>query len=283
MTRPMMSTIVVSFLLSFSAIAYADCPVGVRQLSESEQLAFVSMDQAIRAALPPAPAGWTLKDPSAKMPQTGPKDACGNTDPIPSWYGQYYWDEAEKRYVARERERDVKLRKANAWTPEEEKELRAYEVQSRDLRYKARGAMKTNPAEAARLEAEAKPFAEKINTVRRAHAERVAPEVAAINKEYDAGRINMIVNVNIGTWEDGLYNTDVKEPLQIPGVSTAFVNSQNDMVLVFGQKLPPFKESGGIGTKPRTVTAIVKGDRQPAETIAKLLGSSGLGQVGKKK
>lgn len=278
------STICVMMILSALGVvgsAYADCPEGVRPVGESEQQVYLSLQQAIRAALPPTPAGWTLRDPMAKIKPAAPKDVCKGLDPMPGWYGEYFWDVESKRHSEKDRERDAKIRKAMAWTPEEEKEVRAYQAQARDLEYKARGAIKTNPDEAARLRAEAKPFSEKANAVWKAHNERVAPEVAAINKEYDADRINTLVTVTIGTWEESA-QTDSKEPLQISGVPTAFVNSQKEMVLIFGQKLPSFKESGGIGTKPRLVTAIVKGDRQPAEVIAKLLGSSGLGEVGKK-
>ena len=73
-----------------------------------------------------------------------------------------------------------------------------------------------------------------------------------------------------------------KEKLNIPGTASAFVNSQKEIVVVFAQTLPPFKESGGLGTKPRRVTAVVRGDREPAEIIAKLLGAADFSQVGKR-
>jgi hypothetical protein len=50
--------------------------------------------------------------------------------------------------------------------------------------------------------------------------------------------------------------------------------------LVFAGAFAPSKDSGGLGTKPRRVTATAKGDRETAEIIAKLLGGSTPGKVG---
>jgi hypothetical protein len=39
-----------------ATIAHADCPEGLRLLKESEQQAYLSIQQAIKAGIPPAPA-----------------------------------------------------------------------------------------------------------------------------------------------------------------------------------------------------------------------------------
>lgn len=280
MNRLLMVSLTVLAISGMVSLSLADCPDGVRQTSDSERQAFLSMNQAIKLAIPPAPAGWSLRDPRAKMKDEAPSSVCNGGDLMAGWYGEYIWDEESRRAAAKGAERDARIRKASVWAPEEEKELREYEVQSRDVRWKAKKIAGTDPAEAARLNEGAKRIGDKINAIRKAHADRVAPAVQAIQQEGGAS-INAYVQVNIATGEEAAL-TDVQERLQISGVSSAFVNSKKELVLVFGQKLPSFKESGGIGTKPRILTAIVTGDRQPAEIIARLLASPKLGEVGKK-
>lgn len=282
MRRSMTAAMLLLPALGFVGNAYADCPDGVRPVSESEQQAYLALKQAIRAAIPPPPSGWSLKDPMAKMKQDAPKDVCKGGDPVPGWFGMtYVWEEQNKKNGARMKEQDDRIRKASAFTPEEQKEMDDLTRQARDLEYKARGAMKTNPDEAARFRAEAKPLSEKVGAVRKAHRERIAPELVAISKEYAADYVDPNVSVNIGVRDENPQR-DVKEPLQIAGATIAYVNSQKEIVLVFGQKLPSSKESGGISAQPREVTATVRGDRPGAEIIAKLLGSTGLGEVGRK-
>jgi len=47
-------------------------------------------------------------------------------------------------------------------------------------------------------------------------------------------------------------------------------------------KFPSAKENGGISPKPRTMWGMVKGVREPAETIVKLLAGSSLAPLAKK-
>jgi hypothetical protein len=261
--------------------ASADCPDGSRSIGAAGQQAYLDVQAAIKGAVPAAPTGWTLKDPTAKFPPSAPKDVCKGTDPIPGWFGTYEWNDQIKRTGARNQERDAKIRAASAWMPDEEKTLHEYEAQARDFERKAVAVIRTNPDEAARLRQEGKPFADKANAVRKTHNDRIAPTVDAIRKEYDGGYVNPDVQVSLSARDDDP-SIDAKETLNIAGADKAFVNSQKEIVLVFAGTFAPPKESGGLGTKPRRVTAVVKGDREPAEIIAKLLGASGLGQVGKR-
>jgi hypothetical protein len=257
--------------------ARADCPDGSRSIGEAEQQAYLAIASAIKAAVPPAPTGWTLKDPAAKFQPSAPKDTCKGTDPVPGWYGTYEWNDQMKRMAARNQERDAKIRTASAWLPDEEKKLHEFEAQARDLERKAVAVIRTNPDEAAKLRQQEKPFADQANAARKAHNERVAPNVDAIRKEYDSGYVNPDVQVSISAREEDA-NLGARETLSIAGADKAFVNGQKEIVLVFAQTFPAAKESGGLGTKPRRVTAVIKGDREPAEIVAKLLGPSGLGK-----
>jgi len=276
------STVVLALVLivSVAVRAHADCPEGSRSLSESEQQAYLSMQQAIRAAIPPAPAGWSLKDPGAKVTPVAPKDVCKGSDPSPGWHGIYTWDEQVKKNNARNLEQDKRLKAASAFTSEEQKEMDDYTRQARELERKAVAVIRTSPDEAARLRAEARPFSDKANEVRKAHNERMFPQLEAIRKEFAAEYVNPTVAVSIVVNEDDR-QLDAKEPLQIPGTVKAFLNNHKKLELSFGQ-VPPATASGGIGKKPRTIWAEVSGDRQAAETIANLLGSSNLGSLAKK-
>lgn len=276
------STVVLALVLivSVAVSAHADCPEGSRSLSETEQQAYLSMQQAIKAAIPPVPAGWTLKDPAAKSAPSAPKDVCKGSDPSPGWYGIYTWDEQVKKNTARNLEQDKRLKAASAFTPEEQKEMDDYTRQARELERKAVAVIRTSPDDAARLRAEAKPFSDKANEVRKAHNERVFPQLETIRKEFAAEYVNPTVTVSIVVNEDNR-QLDAKEPLQIPGTVKAFLNHHKKLVLSFGQ-VPPASASGGIGKNPRTIWTEVSGDRQAAETIANLLGSSNLGSLAKK-
>jgi len=267
--------------LGVAGFASADCPDGSRSISAAEQQAYLDVQAAIKGAAPAAPTGWTLKDPTAKLPPSAPKDVCKGTDPVAGWYGTYEWNDQIKRTAARNQERDTKIRAASAWMPDEEKKLHEFEAQARDLERKAVAVIRTSPDEAAKLRQQEKPFADQANAVRRAHNERIAPDVEALRKQYDSGYVNPDVQVGIYAREEAA-SDDAKETLNIAGTSRAFVNSQKEIVLVFAGSFPPSKDSGGLGTQPRRVTATVKGDREPAEIIAKLLGASTLGQVGKR-
>lgn len=270
----------IASMLGYATAASADCPDGSRAIGAAEQQAYVAVASAIKGAVPPAPAGWTLKDPLAKQPVTAPKDTCKGTDVVAGWYGVYEWSDQIKRAAARNQERDAKIRTASAWTPDEEKQLHQFEAQARDFERKAVAVIRTNPDEAAKLRQEGRPFAEKANAVRKAHNERIAPDVEAIRKQYDSGYVNPDVQVSLSAREVDK-NVDAKEALTIAGTEQAFVNSQKEIVLIFAGSFPPSKDSGGLGTLPRRVTAVVKGDREPAEFIAKVLGASTLRQVGK--
>jgi hypothetical protein len=152
--------------------------------------------------------------------------------------------------------------------------------QARDLERKAIGLMHTNPAESARLRAEMKPFTERAYALRKAHDERVHPQLQAIHKEYAAGVAHPVVNVSAYLYEvnpipEGL------ERLQIPGAATTYVDERKrELVMTFG-RFPPAKDSGGISAKPRVLVVTVQGDRGPAETIAKVIAASSLATLGR--
>ncbi|HJT22301.1 MAG TPA: amylo-alpha-1,6-glucosidase [Nitrospira sp.] len=238
-------------IMALASQAAADCPDGSRTVSEAEQQAYLSLQLAIKAAIPPPPAGWSLKDPAGKMPPAAPKDICKGADPVPGWYGTYSWDDEFKRTAARDRERDARIRKASTWTPEEEKELDEYEAKARDLERKAVAVIRTNPDEAARLRGDARPFSEKANALRKAHNERIAPEVESIRKEYNALYVNPTVAVSIVVSEHN-GEADAKEPLHIPGTMTAFIEVRTKSISASDRLPLPTKAAGSAPSLERS-------------------------------
>jgi len=267
-------------LIGLATTAHADCPEGSRTVSETEQQAHLSMQQAIISGLPATPTGWTLKNPMAKMALAAPKYVCKGGDPVPGWYSIYTWDEQVKRNNERHKEEDVKLRAASVFTPEEQKEMDDWTHRAREIERKAVAMIRTNPAEAARLRAEARPFSEKANAVRKAHHTRIFPELEAIRKEYAVSYVNPTVSGSMGV-SDFDRQLDAKGPLQVPGAETVFINGQKELVMSLG-KIPSAKDSGGTSTKPRTMWVVMTGVREPSETIAKLFAESSLSLLAKK-
>jgi len=69
--------------------------------------------------------------------------------------------------------------------------------------------------------------------VRIAHNEGIAPQLEAIRKEHAALYVIPGADVSVGVNELDRQR-DAKEPLQIPGAATAFINSQKELVMSFG-------------------------------------------------
>jgi hypothetical protein len=261
-----------------ATLARADCPEGARLLKEGEQQAYLAIQQAIKAAVPPAPPGWTLRDPTAKMVVSAPKDVCGG-DPSPGWSGAYISEEQTKRNVARSREHQARVKETAKYSPEEQKELDDWLRQVKERKQKAGLVAQANPDEAARLRAEASAFNQKALAVRGAHHQRVVPALEMLMKEYSAEFVDPSVAVNIVV-NDEKKQLEAKEPLQIRGAASAFRVNPKKIVLSLGE-VPPATASGGIGTNPRTVWVEISGDGALAEFIASLLASSSLGTIAK--
>src|SRR5215470_4729596 len=107
MNRVSTLLVLVCSFAGFVTDACADCPDGSRSIGAAEQQAYLDVQAAIKGAVPAAPAGWTLKDPTAKLPPSAPKDVCKGTDPVAGWFGTYEWNDQIKRTAARNQERDT--------------------------------------------------------------------------------------------------------------------------------------------------------------------------------
>lgn len=126
-----------------------------------------------------------------------PTNVCKGSALIPSYFVTYVWTEQQKRNEVRIRERDTRVRALALLTPDEQKQVDELSRQGRNFERQAQAVIRTNPDEAARLRAQAQPFAEQANAIRKAHQEKAFPAMEAIRKEEAETYIEPEVNVSI--------------------------------------------------------------------------------------
>ena len=174
----------------------------------------------------------------------------------------YTWTDQQKRNQERMRERDNRLRALGQLSPEEQKQVDELSRQGRDLERQAQAQIRTNPDEAARLRAQARPFAEQANAIRKAHQDRVFPEMEAIRKEDAATYVDPDVNVSVSLSKATTVSGKA-ERTQIAGVPATF--QDKDLVMSFGHD-----DTG------RTLSATLSGSKPAVEAIANTFASSSL-------
>lgn len=248
-------------ILLVSAAAFADCPDGGRQTTTSEQQFYVEATTSIKTAIPPAPAGWTLRDRNAAT-IIAPTSLCKGSPLVPGYFITYLWADQQKRNELRIRERDVRVRALGLLSPEEQKQVDDLSRQGRNFERQAQAVIRTNPDEAARLRAQARPFAEQANAIRKAHQEKVFPEMEAIRKEEADAYIEPEVNVSISLSKEASVASKA-ERTQIAGIPSTF--QDKDLVMSFGH------DDAG-----RTLWVKISGSRPAVEAIANLYASSNL-------
>jgi hypothetical protein len=121
-----------------------------------------------------------------------------------------------------------------------------------------------NPAEADRLLKEAKESFAKSRAIQQAHAEKIAPEIRAI--EGDRSKYgNPEVQVQLAVDNRPTAADSGAERVEIPGVSLAFFDRQNALVMSFG------RDAAGHNIRAR-----LEGDRERVLTIARLFTNSSM-------
>lgn len=152
------------------------------------------------------------------------------------------------------------LRALALLTPEEQKQVDELSRQGHNFERQAQAVIRTNPDEAARLRAQAQPFAEQANAVRKAHQEKAFPAMEAIRKEEADGYIEPDVNVSISLRKEAV-GASKAERTQIAGIPATF--QDKDPVMSFGH------DAAG-----RTLWVTISGSRPAVEAIANVYASS---------
>jgi hypothetical protein len=248
--------------------AYADCPDGGRTTTPGERQDYVETTAAIRSALPQPPAGWRVVDRLGNRPVTAPENVCKGAPLVPGYYVTYVWTEQEKRVGENTSRQNARLRALGLLTPDEQKEVDELGRQARELERKAVAVVRTDPDEAAHLRAQARPFSEQANAIRKKHLEAVQPQMDAIRTENVAGitGVGTEVAVSITVSKADAIGLATAERLQIPGASSALYDGK-ELVMLLG------------GDAGRKVWIRANGTRHEAETIAALMAGSTLGTV----
>jgi hypothetical protein len=183
-------------IVFFPASLWADCPAGEYIFTDADKKFMTDTVAVIRAALPPAPEGWSMQDPlmrgvkpGAPVPAwTAPTWACAgaNARPLITGYDvKYFWDAGHKDMTQRQDE-ILKKRSAVQRTPmaaDQQKLANELGNKDRDLRYQARKFEKTDKAEADRLKAEAAVFRKQYDGIYQAHGATLKPQLDALKKE----------------------------------------------------------------------------------------------------
>lgn len=252
------------------AVLRADCPDGARDTTEAERQEYMRILNTLKV-VPPAPAGWKLQTSRSNEIQA-PMSVCkGPMKSVNPYEVTYVSMEQEKRNDQYGRENNARIAALRKLPPDEQKQFDEFNRQGMQLSGQSGAARRNkNIAEADRLLKEAKEFYAKSRAIQQAHAEKIAPEIRAIQGDYSKYG-NPAVQVQLA-----VDNLDTKadsgaEKVEIPGVSLAFFDQKNALVMSFG------RDAAGHNIRAR-----LEGDRERVLTIAPLFGNSSLRALVKK-
>lgn len=257
------ASVLATFLI-VPAVLRADCPDGTRATTEAERQEYMRVLDVLKA-VPPAPAGWQLR--TSRFNETkAPMSVCkGPMKSVNPFEVTYVSTEQEERNEQVRRENDARIAALRRLSPDEQKQFDDFNRQGMQLSGQSGAARRNkNPAEADRLLKEAKEFYAKSRAIRQAHAEKVAPEISAID-----GDISKYGNPEVQV-QVAVDNRDIKadsgaEKVEIPGVSLAFFDRKNALLMSFG------RDAAG-----HNIWARLEGDRERVLTIARLFNNSSL-------
>lgn len=263
------ASVLAAFLI-VPAVLRADCPDGARDTTEAERQEYMRILDTLKV-VPPAPVGWKLRT-SRSNETKAPMTVCkGPMKSVNPYEVTYVSTEQEKRNEQYRRESNARIAALRKLPPDEQKQFDDLNRQGMQFNGQSGAARRNkNPAEADRLLKEAKESFAKSRAIQQAHAEKIAPEIRAI--EGDRSKYgNPEVQVQLA-----VDNLDTKadsgaEKVEIPGVSLAFFDRKNALVMSFG------RDAAGHNVRAR-----LEGDRERVLTIARLFNNSSLRALVKK-
>ena len=262
--RQYLAASVLTAFLIVPAVLRADCPDGTRTTTEAERQEYMRILNTLKA-VPPAPVGWKLR--TSKFNETeAPTTICrGPMKSVNPYEVTYVSTEQEKLNEQYRRENNARIAALRKLSPDEQKQFDDYNRQGMQLSAQSGAARRNkNPAEADRLLKEAKEFYAKSRAIQQAHADKVAPEIRAIEgdrSKYGNPEVQVQLAVdNLPTAADS-----GAEKVEIPGVSLAFFDRQNALAMSFG------RDAAGHNIRAR-----LEGDRERVLTIARLFTNSSM-------
>ena len=260
-----LAAIVLSTVLIFPTVLRADCPDGGRATSEAERQAYMAALNALKD-VPPAPAGWQLQLPKFGYTEA-PTNTCKGLKLRAEYEVTYISTEQQQLNQQRYGEGNARIAALEKISPEEQKQIADFTRQGSQLGYQARTAQKDkNPEEAARLFDQANEFYAKAGAIRKAHMEKVGPQVKAIRDDYYATSVKPEVKVHLAVSDEPIVASGSGvETVEIAGVPLAFFDRYKSLVMSFG------RDAAG-----RNVRVEIQGVRELILTVGRLLSESSL-------
>jgi hypothetical protein len=181
---------------------WADCIDGSRDTTGDEKQFYVQTLNAVKAALPTAPAGWTLEDRTRISP---PGIVCTGSGKLPmraSYEVRFYSQNAIARLNAQEKEYRNRIAALRQLPADKQAEYEEISRKGRDLDRQARKLMSTDKEQAAKLAEEGKELTKAAHEMRQAHLKAIGPQIDAIsNEQFEATKdvgteIHLRISVN---------------------------------------------------------------------------------------
>lgn len=243
--------------LALAGVLAADCVDGSRDTSAEEQAYQAEVLAALRASLPPAPAGWKLEDRGLFAPA---KSVCKGSDASRAVYSaSYVWMDGVAEQNKRSEEMSRKVGALRTIPTDKLNEMNEYARQGRALQReipKARAA--GDMAGVDRLNAEIKELTAKAYAIRKAHQDAVAPQIEAISNEFIKAEEGKSYNVKVSMAANDYMEAGLKP---VAGL----VRSGSQSSILFGQAPPKGKRALQV----YSITARFTGDAFQVETLVK--------------
>jgi len=255
---------VLTIFLIVPAALRADCPDGTRTTTEAERQEYMKILNTLKA-VPPAPVGWQLRTPKFEETEAPTSICKGPMISVNPYDVTYLSTEQEQLNEQYRRENNASIAALRKLSPEEQKQFDDLNRQGAQLNAQSATARRNkNSTEADRLLEEAKQFYAKSRAIQQAHADKIAPQIRAIQDDrskYGNPEVRVRLTVdNLPTAADS-----GAEKVEIPGIPLAFFDRQKALVMSFGH------DAAGHNIRVR-----LEGDRERVLTIARLFTESSL-------
>ena len=225
-----------SILIVCGAPAFADCIDGSRETTEAEKQFYVETLNALKAAVPAAPAGWTLED---RNRVSAPGSVCNGSGKLPirgTYEVRFYWQDGIKQLDAKNAEYRKRIAELKQLPPDKQKEYDETGRRGRDLERQARKLMATDKAEAEKLLAESKQLTSAAHEIRQSHLKSISAQIDAISQEqFEAtNAIKTDIRLRIAVNGFNMNAPEEAKPATVPGATLALAGPSKTVV-AFGQ------------------------------------------------
>ena len=261
---------------------YADCVDGSRDTTEAEKQFYMETMNALKAAVPPAPAGWRLED---RNKFSAPNLVCTGSGKLPlraMYEVRYYWTDGIAELDKKNAEFRKRIAELKQLPPDKQKEYDETARRSRDIDREARKLMATDKEAGQKLAAEAKQLTAQAHEIRQSYLRSIGPQIDAISKEqFEAtGSVNVEVKLRIGSNGYNLSIPDGGQKNAIPGAAVA-LRGLKETIVAYGKWVPQgagFKPvyTPGATTRVQNIVIEAIGDAKHSEALLASLNTASL-------